>query len=287
MSEWKGIDVSKYQGEIDWAKVKASGISFAMLRAGVSDGNGNVIADSMLSRNLKETAAVGIAVGVYTYLMADSADAAIRAAQQTIALTNGYEIAYPIAGDFEDKKYFAKTKQENTAIAKAFLQEVANRNFYPIFYTYTAFTNAYLLMQELSSYDLWIADYRETVGYKGTYTMWQYSSKESINGITTAVDADIAYVDYPKRIREQGKNHLSPAPTVEKWRIDIYSFRQESRAQEIAGAFRTLNLYSEVQKRGSEWAINMYSFQERTKADEISAAIQTLGFYNEVKPMTV
>lgn len=284
MAQYQGIDVSKYQGRIDWAKVKADGIQFAMLRAGVSGADGNLTVDRCFYRNLRQATAAGVNAGVYVYLLAESEEAAANAARQAIAMTEGYEITYPIACDFEDRAYYSGTRERNTALARAFLEEVQKEAFYPILYTFTAFANEYLNMEALADYDLWIADYRAQVGYPGSYTMWQHSAAGRVGGISTDVDLDTCYLDYPVLLREQGKNNLRPADGG-KWRIAIYSFKKHSRAKEVAGAFLTLGLYCEVVPNGAEWAIDMYSFSERERADQVSAAIRTLGYYNEVHPM--
>lgn len=283
MPSLKGIDVSKYQGRIHWKKVREAGIDFAMIRAGIAQADGRIAQDSMFYHNLKGAADAGVHTGVYVYLKAQSAEAAGRAARQAIAMVRDWEITFPIAADLEDSIYYSKTTSENTAIAQGFLAAAAELNYAPILYTYTAFAKEYLAMPELEEYPLWLADYREVAGYGGAYTMWQYTDSGRISGISTAVDLDLSYVDYPTLLREQGKNGLKPLPPAE-WQLNIYSFRTQNRAAEVAAAFRALNLYCEVQPNGSEWRILMYSFAERERAEEVSQAIRTLGYYNEVEP---
>lgn len=284
MAQYNGIDVSKYQGRIDWSKVRADGVKFAMLRAGIAQANGDITVDRCFYRNLRGAAEAGVDVGVYVYLLTTSGEAAANAARQVIAMTEGREVTYPVACDFEDRSYFNGSRAHNTSIVKGFLEEVQKEEFCPLLYTYTAFANEYLDMGALLDYGLWIADYRAQVGYPGEYTMWQHSSAGRVDGVSTNVDLDISYVDYPTLLREQGKNNLRPTDGG-KWRIDIYSFKKRSRAKEVAEAFQTLGLYCEVVPKGAEWAINMFSFSERERADKVSAAIRTLGYYNEVHPL--
>jgi GH25 family lysozyme M1 (1,4-beta-N-acetylmuramidase) len=283
MPSFKGIDVSKYQGRIHWAGVKSAGMKFAMIRAGVAQPDGQITLDPMFYSNLKGAAAEGISTGVYVYLLTRTFDAAKRAGGQVVSMVRDWEITYPIAADMEDRIYFSGNREENAAIVQGFLSGVAELDYYPILYTYTAFAKEHLDMEEVSAYPLWLADYRTEPGYDGKYTMWQYSSQGEVEGISTPVDLDESYIDYPVFLREQGKNGLKPPAT--KWQLNIYSFRTQSRAAEVAEAFRTLDLYCEVRPNGREWRIVMYSFSQRERAEAVSQAIRALGFYNEVQPL--
>ena len=286
MTQIYGIDVSRYQGEIDWAGVATSEIRFAMIRAGYSGSRGGVTVDARFHRNAQGALEAGLPIGLYVYSYDETPEAARASARGLLKLAEGYRVEYPLVLDFEDAIYGEKTRDENTSIARAFLEEIEAGGYYAMLYSYTWFLDNNLDMSDLRQFDVWVADYRETLGYRGDVGMWQYSSKGCVIGFDGNVDLDVAYRDYPQRIREAGLNHLQPAPS-ETWMLEIYSFREQARAQEVAAAFRTLGFYCEVRPMGEAWKILMFTFQERARAEEVSAAVRTLGFYNEVKPTQV
>ena len=200
--EIKGIDVSKYQGSIDWRKVAADGVKFAFIRVGWAGYEGGIDEgfDPTFDRNMQDAIAAGIAVGVYVYAYCKSASAARRAAKEAVERCNPYKLTMPLAFDMEDAEtYKGISRGDNSIIAAAFLDEVKAQGLYPILYTYTSFANSYLDMSTLSNYDLWLADYRGYMGIKGA-SIWQYSSNGAVDGISGRVDMNIAYKDYPALI---------------------------------------------------------------------------------------
>lgn len=198
--EYKGIDVSKYQGTIDWNKVKNDGIYFAFIRVGYLNSDGTLTIDPYYDINMKNAIASGINVGVYVYSYINTVASSIIGAKNVIEKIKNYKITMPIAFDIEDKINILIDKNTNSEICKAFLSTIKSAGYYPILYTYTNFLQNYLNIGQLKDYDLWIADYRASVGYKGKYTIWQYSSKGSVSGISGNVDMNIMYVDYPNII---------------------------------------------------------------------------------------
>lgn len=202
-SEIKGIDVSKYQGTINWPQVKAAGYNFAFIRVGYCnyDGTINDGYDPYYQTNMAGAIAAGINVGVYVYSYAKTVSSAKVCAQAVAEKVKPYTITMPIAFDCEDSALYSQIdKQTNTDICKAFLSETKNLGYYPILYTYTNFAKTLLDMSQLSAYDLWLADYTGNPSYTGPYTIWQYSSKGSVSGISGNVDMNIAYKDYPSII---------------------------------------------------------------------------------------
>lgn len=201
--EFRGIDVSKYQGNINWNQVKNAGYNFAFIRVGYCnyDGTINEGYDPYYEINMSNAIAAGLNVGVYVYSYAKTVDAAKVCAQEVLKKIKSYKLTMPVAFDYEDGNTYASLgKVANTSICKAFLEAIQNAGYYSMLYTYTSFANAYLNMSELSSFDTWIADYRGYVGYKGPYGIWQYSSKGTVSGISGNVDMNIAYKDYPALI---------------------------------------------------------------------------------------
>ena len=215
---YQGIDLSQYQGTVDWKQIKQAGIVFAFVRAGWCGYEGGITPDERFAANMKGAAEAGIHTGVYLYSYAKTASAAQCAADALLAMAEPYQLTMPVALDFEDRQYLSMASSQNTAIAAAFLERVQQKQYYAMLYTYTAFAQTNLDMKALSAYDLWIADYRSQVGYTGSYGIWQYTGSGRVPGIAVDVDRDIAYKDYPAIIRAAGLNGLgsgetpSPAP---------------------------------------------------------------------------
>lgn len=207
--EIKGIDLSYCQTKVDWQKVKQAGIRFAMVRVGYCMNDGSLKVDRMFQSHMKGAAAAGIDVGVYLYSYALGASAAQKAAQQVLKAVEPYKLTYPIAFDMEyDDEYIKNTKENNTAIATAFLQEVEKGGYYAMLYCSKDFLDSYLLPQRLTAFDKWIAQYNSKCTCKHPYGIWQYSGSGKVDGVVGKVDLDVAYKDYPKIIRRAKLNRL-------------------------------------------------------------------------------
>lgn len=224
---WPGIDVSKYQGHIDWNKVKASGQYFAFVRVGFCNSDGSITNasgfDPYFHENMKNAIAAGMNVGVYVYSYANTVQGAINCANNVINYVTPYKVTMPIVFDYEDSKTYASmSKQTNVDICKAFLGRVQELGYYSMLYTYTNFANSYLDMSQLSAYDFWVADYRATLGYKGNYSIWQYSSSGEVPGISGRVDMNRMYKDLPKIIKDAGLNGLGGEKVPDNGLENIY-----------------------------------------------------------------
>lgn len=202
----KGIDVSKWQGAIDWKKVKAAGVQFAMLKCT----SGKNIAD-YFETNYKNAKAVGMPVGVFCYSYAKSVDGAKREAEAAIKILKGRQLEYPVAFDIEETSQKKLGKKTLTEMVKVFCETLEKAGYYVCLYTNLDWTRNYLDMNALSAYDLWLAQINKTVTYKGAYGMWQYSWTGKINGIIGDVDLDYAYKDYPSIIKKAGLNGYKKA----------------------------------------------------------------------------
>lgn len=200
----KGIDVSKWQGNIDWAKVKAAGIQFAMLRGGFGKTASQI--DSKFEQNYRNAKAVGMPVGVYHYSYAKTVEDAKKEAQFCLSYIKGKTFEYPIAFDIEDNSQANLGKATLTAIAKAFCAEVEKAGYYVCIYANLDWLKNKLDMAALSDYDVWVAQWANKCSYGGAYGMWQYSDKGSVNGISGNVDMDEAYKDYPHIMKVNGLN---------------------------------------------------------------------------------
>lgn len=201
----KGIDVSVWQGVIDWKKVKESGVKFAIIRSSVGDKT-----DKMFDYNITEAQKVGINVGVYHYCYALNVEEARQEAQLFIETIKPYQINYPVMFDFEDNTQIKLGKEKLTEIAEVFLGELKAAGYYPMIYSYKNWLENLLDMDKLSEYEVAVAEWNVPIStYTGAYGIWQYTCKGKISGIEGDVDLDICYRDYAKLIREGGYNNLS------------------------------------------------------------------------------
>ena len=190
-----GIDVSRYQGDIDWAQVAASGVKFALLRAGSQNNSGPYI-DPYFERNYANAKAAGIAVGAYIYTYAET-----EAEQNDEILTilpalEGKTFEYPVFVDVEDKSLTGIGKAALTHLVKRYMDIIDQKGFVPGWYSDTNYINSYLCPEVLADYPLWVADYRSSLGYTGDYHIWQYTSSGTVPGISGKVDLNRDYHHY-------------------------------------------------------------------------------------------
>ena len=205
----RGIDVSYCQTKVDWQKVKEEGIRFAMVRVGYCMNDGSLKVDRMFQSHMEGAAAAGLDVGMYLYSYATSPSAAQKAAQQVLKAVEPYKLTYPIALDMEyDEEYIKNSKENNTAIAAAFLREMEKGGYYAMLYCSKDFLDSYLLPERLTAFDKWIAQYNSKCTSKHAHGIWQYSGSGKVRGVAEKVDLDVAYKDYPRIIRRAKLNKL-------------------------------------------------------------------------------
>lgn len=197
-----GIDVSKWNGTIDWAKVKADGIEFAFIRVGnrgVFDGK--LYEDPTYEYNLKEAIAAGVKVGVYVYSQATTQKEAIEEANFALSRIKKYNITMPVVFDFEyyngpsGRLYDAHlTVKQATAVCEAFCKRVEDAGYTGMLYgNPSMFKWSVDADQVAKKYPIWLAHYTTETSYTGEYDYWQYSSSGKINGISGAVDCIFWY----------------------------------------------------------------------------------------------
>lgn len=187
---YKGIDVSKWQGRIDWPRVK---VDFAILRAGISTSK-----DVRFEDNYAGATAAGISVGVYWYLRAITVEAAHREAAACIKAISGKKMSYPVYADIEEASQLKLGREKLSAIAAAFLEDVEAAGYFVGLYSSKSHLETSFTAELRERYAVWVAHYG--VGkttYSGRYGMWQHTDKGTVDGISGAVDLDIAYEDYP------------------------------------------------------------------------------------------
>lgn len=199
--ERKGIDVSTYQGDIDWDKVKRAGIEFAILRCGFGS-DFTIQDDDKFLRNVAECERVGMPYGVYIYSYALNPDMAHSEARHVLRMVGKHKPSYPIYYDLEDAKTTGTLSNEAILnIAKAFVADIESAGFWAGIYA-----NLYWLTTKLTDswYDTkarWVAQWgTNSCTYNKQFKLWQYTSDGKVDGINGRVDMDICYEDYPALI---------------------------------------------------------------------------------------
>lgn len=216
-----GIDVSKYQGTIDWAKVADAGIDFAMVRVGYrTQSGGEIIADTNAKYNMQEATANGIHVGAYFFSTAISEEEAIEEACWVADYISQYQITYPVAYNCEGfenpvNRQYSLTKTERTDYAIAFLNEVYGQGYTPMFYaSKNEMTGDHLWETSRleKSFKIWVSQYPsvpypETTEstYAGTHDMWQYTNNGTVAGVEKPVDVNVAYFGYASTAEAQNQ----------------------------------------------------------------------------------
>lgn len=218
------IDVSKWQGAVNWADVKKAGISHAMLRAGY--GNSVKQIDPQFKRNAAQCITLGIDWGVYWYSYATSAEQARQEARCCLEVIKGLKPTMPVAYDIEyEPGILALSNAQRTAMVKAFLEEVEAAGYYGILYASTDFIRNRLNWRELTQYDVWAAQYGSRCTCPLPFGIWQYSSSNplGIPGYGKSLDCNHVYKDYPAIIQSAGLNGFTapdpnPAPDLSTMR---------------------------------------------------------------------
>jgi len=192
----KGIDVSKWQSTIDWKKVKADGIDYAIIRAGY--GNRASQEDPMFDTNMVNAQKAGVDRGVYWYSYATTVADAYKEAEACYQVIKNYSFEYPLLFDIEEKSQEALSTATVSAIIDAFCSTMQAKGYYVSIYSYSNFLNTKVYDSILKKYDVAVAHYGvKTPNYSKPYGIWQYSSTGTVDGISGKVDLDIAYKDYP------------------------------------------------------------------------------------------
>lgn len=212
----KGIDVSSWQEDIDFKKVKKSGVKFVIIRAGFGTGT---TPDKYFERNYKGATEAGLHVGAYWYSYAESGAGAFAEAQSCLAVIKGKKFDFPIFYDLEEQSQFVKGMDFCSNLVRTFCNELEENDYFAGLYTSRYPLQHYISRDVASRYAVWVAEYNPTLNYRGNYGIWQYSATGRVDGINGAVDLDYCYVDYPKMIKSAGLNGYAddrPAPPVLK-----------------------------------------------------------------------
>lgn len=203
---FRGVDVSVWQPTIDWAKVKNSGISFAMLRGAYGEST-----DTKFNEHIKGAIEQGINVGVYVYSIANTVEKAIREADHVLELVKPYKITYPIVIDMEAEELSALNIAQRTDIGFAFCRRIEEAGYYAAIYSNKYWLETQIDYERLKRFDIWLAQWAKTATWAGNYGIWQYGL-DTVDGIGSC-DCDISYRDYPDIISKAGLNNLGTAST--------------------------------------------------------------------------
>lgn len=214
----RGIDVSEWQGNIDWAQVKKSGIDFAFVR--ISYGANRL--DKTYDANMTKAELAGVPVGTYVYSLALNTETALKEAQVAIEQMQGYKVSYPVVFDLEYSKASNLSRQEVSKLALTFCNEVRRAGYYPMVYCNVNWYNNYVDWSMLSGMDVWLASYGDRIPApdrsKYNYTIWQSTDGNSEYGLNSTsglvggipagddVDMNFGFVDYTKKITPRWKS---------------------------------------------------------------------------------
>ncbi len=274
-----GIDVSYYQGTIDWNKVKAAGVDFAILRAGYE-----YTKDTKFEEYYAGAKAAGVPVGAYLYTYADNTDEATKEANTLVNNLKGKTFEWPIYIDVEESsKYSQYTKDYVSNLVLTELQILEAAGYYCGVYTYTYFSKSYINMSLLSNYTTWIAEYSSKCNYTGAYDMWQYSSSLSISGVSSArCDTNYCYVNFEPIIKAGGYNGFEaedtssgePVPVEDMVLID----GESSSSMSVNSSHYATTVEVAEGKSSDDYAIKMNCNDPDSKAS--STNVGGMMFYN-------
>lgn len=217
----KFIDISTFQRNVDYEKVKSDGVHGVILRIGHTGYSSKGMAkDEMFETHYKGFKKVGLPIGVYWFSRATTTVEAIREAELTLEYLKGKEIELPIFWDTEDTVYQNKISKERlTSVALAYLDHIHLNGYKVGTYASTSWLNNRLDMSKIEHYDVWVAQYSSKLTYKRKCDIWQFTSKGKIDGISGNVDVNVVYKDYFNQPSETPKRYLYLDKSVISWRV--------------------------------------------------------------------
>lgn len=269
MTKLNGIDVSHYQGDINWKAVKEYGIEFAFIKC--LQGKSRV--DECFHTNMRNAIANDIPVGVYVYSKAKTLDDAVAEAKRVIKECSQYKLTYPVVFDFESKHFEDMSLVMRGKIIDAFCQTILSDGKYiPMLYSSRYWLMHMIPAEVVKKYDIWLAEY--TTGkpkYTGDYNIWQYGVGK-VTGIIGDVDMNIGYYDYGKENNMEpiifGKEGIISCEDVKK----LQKFLNEMHYHDMNG-----NTLVEDGKYGrkTDYALNMFVNNHANFANIVPAKVET------------
>ena len=196
---YKGIDVSKFQGKIDWNAVAADGVQFAFIRVGNRGyGSGKILDDDGFKRNIEGATKAGIKVGVYFFTQALNETELMEEVNYVLEKIAPYQVDCPVVLDVEmvsgdEGRMNVLTAEERTHLTKLFCDSIEAAGYKSMIYLNLEMAGLHLNIEELESYDKWFAYYNKELYYPYDYSVWQYSENGTVAGIEGSVDMDICF----------------------------------------------------------------------------------------------
>ena len=223
----KGIDISKHNGSVNFAKVKAAGIDFVIIRAGY--GKHISQKDPRFEEYYAWAKAAGLDVGAYWYSYAATVPEAVAEAQACLEAIKGKKFEYPIYFDLEEQRQFAQGRKFCSELVDTFCQYLEAAGYFAGLYISRSPLQTHITDHVAKRYALWIAEYNSKCNYTGSYGMWQHTAKGRIDGINGDVDLDICYVGYPAVIKRAQLNGYRQ----KTYRIEVGDFSEDRAMDEL------------------------------------------------------
>ena len=193
----QGVDVSKYNGNIDWKQVASAGMKFALIKAGSTNSG----IDPNFDANIRGAQAVGIKTGVYIYSYATTPEEAIEEANLVLQWIAPYTVNFPVVFDIEDRCHKNLSTEQLIAIINSFCMTIDAAGYYPMVYSYKNLFDGKI---SICGWDRWVAHYNESCGTTNNVCIWQYTSRGRVPGVGGNVDLNYQYKDYSKIIIPEG-----------------------------------------------------------------------------------
>ncbi len=215
-----GIDVSSWNGEIDWELVRASGIEFAIIRCGYRGyTTGSLVEDKYFMQNIIGANEAGVKVGLYFFTQAISEVEAVEEASMVITLCRDYQVDLPIFIDTESTGGNGRAdgldKATRTLVCKAFCETIESAGYRSGVYASKNWINQMLDYSQLTKYLTWLAEYKEAPTYTGDYQFWQYTSNGWVDGVIGRVDLNIGNLSLANLQEELVEEAVTPTPVPE------------------------------------------------------------------------
>ena len=269
MTKLNGIDVSHYQGDINWKAVKEYGIDFAFIKC--LQGKSRV--DECFHTNMRNAIANDIPVGVYVYSKAKTIDDAVAEAKRVIKECSQYKLTYPVVFDFESKHFEDMSLDMRGKIIDAFCQTILSDGKYiPMLYSSRYWLMHMIPAEVVKKYDIWLAEY--TTGkpkYTGDYKIWQYGVGK-VTGIIGDVDMNIGYYDYGKEnnmepiiFGKEGLNSCEDVKKLQKFLNDMHYHDMNGKRLLEDGKYGTK----------TEYALNMFVNNHANFTNIVPAKVET------------
>ena len=257
-AKYKGIDVSEHNGKIDWKKVKADGIDFAIIRCGYGMDDPEQD-DDYWEYNVSECERLGIPYGVYLYSYADSTTRASKEADHTLRLLEGHNPQLPVYYDLEETSLESTSNRTLLAnMAKTYCNKIEDAGYVVGVYSNTNWWNNYLTSSVFDQWDRWVAQYNYECRYEGEYTLWQCTSTGKVDGIKGNVDINFMfnskYMESLDDLAQENKNAIKDGVYT------VHSAMDSSKVLDVVSASVSnagnVQIYEENGTNAQQWRVS-------------------------------